>query len=498
MATIFATTLSISAQNNMQVWEGNTYSEFLTSNVDSVTFLLFPDGILNKCEEVHDTIIQTYTIHDTITQTLRDTITNIIKDTVYIYNCDGGSLAIVQTTAVTHSTYNTIVLGGKVSFDSSDAITERGICYATHSTPITEDNIVKASRGTGTFTITITGLAETTSYYLRAYAINEAGIAYGNEIVFTTPAQQTMNDTLYEGACSGKFSVAKDRQVAFSKGNLQYRASTDTWRFAENQTDYIGESNCNISPTYDGWIDLFGWGTSGYDNTANDPAAINYQPWANNNQDMSNIKTDSTQNCEMLSITGECEWIYSYMYSSNTFGYGPSANMVYRNLTGTSANYDWGVYNAISNGGNKAGMWRTLTISEWDYLLNTRTNAKYLRSPGTVNGVLGLIILPDNFSKPASISWTPNVYTSNTYTIDQWATLQAIGAVFLPAAGYRRGQLMYWVQSEGLYWSASSDTSVYACFAECLYFDDRGASTYRDYGCYSRSCGEAVRLVQDL
>ena len=62
-----------------------------------------------------------------------------------------------------------------------------------------------------------------------------------------------------EGALKGQFSVAADEQVFFSQGNLQYQASTDTWRFAENQYDMVGADNKNISATYTGWIDLFGW-----------------------------------------------------------------------------------------------------------------------------------------------------------------------------------------------------------------------------------------------
>ena len=85
-----------------------------------------------------------------------------------------------------------------------------------------------------------------------------------------------------EGALSGVFSVSDTKQVQFSQGNLQYQASTNTWRFAENQWDYvgtqipdqyghaggtvIGSDNSNISQTYSGWIDLFGWGTSGWNN----------------------------------------------------------------------------------------------------------------------------------------------------------------------------------------------------------------------------------------
>lgn len=57
------------------------------------------------------------------------------------------------------------------------------------------------------------------------------------------------------------FSVSDSTKVCFSKGNLQYQASTKTYRFAENQWDYIGEDNINMSDSYDGWIDLFCYGT---------------------------------------------------------------------------------------------------------------------------------------------------------------------------------------------------------------------------------------------
>ena len=160
------------------------------------------------------------------------------------------------------------------------------------------------------------------------------------------------------------------------------------------------------------------------------------------------------------------------------------------NLTRTSANYDWGVYNAISNGGNKASMWRTLTSSEWCYLFNTRTNAQYLWSQGKVNGVNGVIILPDNFSKPSSISWTPQA--TNTYSTEQWSTLQAIGAVFLPAAGSRDGQDVRYVQNFGIYWSSTADNQD---LAYCLYFV---SSLLLPQNFSNRFVGFSVRLVQDL
>ncbi len=301
----------------------------------------------------------------------------------------------------------------------------------------------------------------------------------------------------------GVFTVAEGKTVAFASGNLQYNAvqgshlradgtkARGTWRFAEHQYDYIGEANKNISETYDGWIDLFGWGTSGYDNTANDPAARRYQPWESTT---SRVKLDSVLNCDMYDITGECTWEYTYS-NYNYYGYGPSTNMVSKNLRGMSANYDWGVYNAISNAGNQAGLWRTLTEAEWNYLLNTRTNAQYLWSPATVNGVKGIIILPDNYKKPASITWTPkaNNWTTNTYTVDEWQLLEDLGSVFLPASGCRLGSGVTNVQYDGRYWSATYNGVDRAYY---LRFYSGGASIANGYD--HRYYGYAVRLVQDL
>lgn len=272
--------------------------------------------------------------------------------------------------------------------------------------------------------------------------------------------------------------------MAFASGNLQYNAvqgshycadgsvQQGTWRFAEHQYDYIGYDNDHISQTYDGWIDLFGLGTSGYNNTANDPSALRYQPWDKATSSIS---------------------IYISMNSVNYYGYGPSTNMTDKDLTGTSANYDWGVYNAISNAGNQAGLWRTLSSAEWDYLFNTRKNAQYLWSQGKVNGVVGMIILPDNFQKPSDISWTSqaNNWGTNTYTTEQWATLEALGAVFLPASGLRSGAKTYYL-GYGYYWSSSCSSNRYAYL---LYFE---SSSLNSRNCDYRYFGYSVRLVQDL
>ena len=259
------------------------------------------------------------------------------------------------------------------------------------------------------------------------------------------------------GAIDGLFTINADgTQVYFSQGNLQYQASTNTWRFAENQWNYTGEDNSNISETYDGWIDLFGWGTSGYNH-----GAVCYQPW-------------STSTSE-----------------GNYWVYGQSNY----NLYDGNGQADWG-YNAISNGGNTENSgWRTLTVDEWDYVINTRITVSGIRwAQGTVNGVNGTILLPDNWT--ASIYALNNTnggnYDSNTITAEDWTNiLEANGVVFLPATCWRHGTSVYDIGSYGNYRSASYSTG-YAAYV--VGFGSGYLST--NYS-YTRCDGFSVRLVRN-
>ena len=258
------------------------------------------------------------------------------------------------------------------------------------------------------------------------------------------------------GAINGKFTINEDGdQVYFSQGNLQYQASTDTWRFADNQYDYVGSTNSNISSTYSGWIDLFGWGTSGYNHGANC-----YQPW-------STSQTNSNY----------------YAYGSYTY-----------NLYDQTGQADWG-YNPISNGGNQSNQWRTLTQPEWAYVFNTRTTTSGIRyAKANVNNVNGVILLPDDWNTSTYSLNSTNTYnasfSSNTLTASQWSTLEQAGAVFLPAAGCRDGASVYDVGSDCNYWSASYGNSYYAYY---VFFYVSSLSTGSNG---SRDVGFSIRLVR--
>ena len=164
------------------------------------------------------------------------------------------------------------------------------------------------------------------------------------------------------------------------------------------------------------------------------------------------------------------------------------------NLTGASANYDWGVYNPINNGGNIANQWRTLTQAEWKYVFNTRITTSGIRyTKANVNNVNGVILLPDDWSTSIySLSSTNNdqaSFSSNMITASQWSTLEQAGAVFLPAAGDRDGTLVDMVGSGGYYWSASYNNGDNAYYVN--FYD----SFLHPYNIYRRYYGRSVRLV---
>ena len=362
------------------------------------------------------------------------------------FSTSNPELPTVTTKTITDITSTSAKSGGTVTFAGGVSIIERGICWSTNHLPTTTDTHASAGSGTGSFNSNMTGLTAGTTYYVRAYAINVAGTSYGEEESFTTETN---------GILPGLFSVSNSQQVHFSKGNLQYKATTNTWRFAENQYDYIGVDNSNISQTYSNWIDLFGWGTSGYNH-----GAICYQPWS---------------------------WSQSY---SDYYAYGSYTYNLF-NQTGQA---DWG-YNSIINGGNTINTWRTLTKEEWDYVVNLRGTTSGIRYvKAQVNGNNGIILLPDVWDISVfSFNGANNAnssFNNNIISLSEWSIIENEGAVFLPAGGLRNGKEINSVYIMGNYWSASCDNQGYVF---CFYFTQTNTNTTHD----RRELGESVRLVRN-
>ena len=155
---------------------------------------------------------------------------------------------------------------------------------------------------------------------------------------------------------------------------------------------------------------------------------------------------------------------------------------------------DWGI-NPIINGGNQANLWRTLTLSEWKYLLGNSTLRKGKKGIANVCGIHGLIILPDNWVSPKNISFisNPSDWNKNTYNSSEWESMESSGAIFLPSAGCYEENDIANVGVAGFYWPSPTNSENGS--SVCV-FDENGVWILENELNY---CGEgySVRLVKD-
>lgn len=292
-----------------------------------------------------------------------------------------------------------------------------------------------------------------TQYYYRAWVkLNDSSYYYGSVKSFVTNGILSNIQGFSSCYCPKEFSVSDSCKIYFSPGNLQYHVLKNEWRFAENQLDYLGIDNSQI-----GTIDLFAWSTY----------------------------NDSIQ------------------HTSN-FGVEISTNL--NDYAGKFV--DWGT-NPIQNDTTEV-QWRTLTSSEWNYLLFERMNHASLLGIACVNDVNGLIILPDTYpldttfkdgfaAESNAMHFRKHMY----YSLEQWQRLEKEGAIFLPAAGYRyakeeQGEIIVQevntksIQTYGYYFS-STEYEQNNKYVKYFYFGSNDAQIVTNYKNY----GHSVRLVRD-
>lgn len=198
---------------------------------------------------------------------------------------------------------------------------------------------------------------------------------------------------------------ANGTKVLFAPGNLQYQASTQTWRFAEHQYDYIGNAPGNsvtdtaVRKTQSVWIDLFVYGHTGHN--GKEPTA---------------------------------------RYTKNVDGWGQNTDHMYGSASNCSRNYDWGYFCDIQYNGEtiSKGTYRVLKKDEWNYLQKTskRTEDGYiylddnLSNEAISNKIQGRLLYPDDFPS------TDVLPKSSKITLTKWIELEKKGVVFLPKTGY--------------------------------------------------------------
>ncbi len=108
-------------------------------------------------------------------------------DSITYYIPLNSDLPVITTNAVSILSPTTAFWGGDVTYEGTSSVLQKGICWSTSSNPTLANSFTNDGSGIGTFNSNIYPLSPTTNYYLRAYATNSSGTAYGNVVTFTTP-----------------------------------------------------------------------------------------------------------------------------------------------------------------------------------------------------------------------------------------------------------------------------------------------------------------------
>lgn len=163
---------SLSAQTTMNIYQSNgTIINLPIATIDSLNFTTNPPpDRLNIYQVGGGTISIVVSIIDSITYTVSG----------------NNGLPILSTNTIISIDSSSAISGGYIVSNGGSLVTQRGVVWNTSQNPTITNSLTNNGLGIGNFTSSLNGLASNTTYFVRAYAINSNGIAYGNELTFTT------------------------------------------------------------------------------------------------------------------------------------------------------------------------------------------------------------------------------------------------------------------------------------------------------------------------
>ena len=146
-------------------------------------------------------------------------------------------LPVITTASITSITQITAVSGGNITTDNGGSVTARGVCWSTSQNPTLSDSKSTDGTGAGVFVSSVTGLTIGTTYYVRAYATNSAGTAYGNNATFKTSPALILLPALSTTDASSITNIS-----ALSGGNISSDGGAEVlargvcWSLSQNPT----------------------------------------------------------------------------------------------------------------------------------------------------------------------------------------------------------------------------------------------------------------------
>ena len=395
------------------------------------------------------------------------------------------TIATVATMPATNVFYTSAMVGGNVTDDGGVEVIERGVVYSTSQNPTTEDSKVVIGSGLGEFTCSLTNLQDGTTYYARAYAVNAKGMAYGEEVSFTTKVK-TVATVITSQATNISYTSATVGGNVTDDGGLEVTERGIVYDISQNPTTSntkvingsgLGEFTCYLTDLQEG--------TTYYARAY----AINAKGTAYGEEvtfTTTELKVgEGIENGYVYVDLGlSVKWATMNVGASKPEGYG---GYYAWGETTTKSTYDWSTYKYCN------GIYDSLT--------------KYNRSSsyGTVDNKTQLELSDDAaranwggpWRMPTDAEWT-ELREQCTWT---WTTQNGVNgykvtsksngnSIFLPAAGCRYDSSLNYEASYGYYWSSSlyTDNPHHAWY---VYFNSSRLSRYNG----TRNYGRSVRPV---
>jgi uncharacterized protein (TIGR02145 family) len=400
------------------------------------------------------------------------------------------SVPTITTTAITSVTTTTATSGGSITGNGGATVTVSGVCWSTSVNPVATGSHTTDGTATGTFTSSITGLIENTTYYVKAYATNSAGTSYGNELSFTTNAvtsttaatsvtsttatlngsinanNSTTNVTFEYGTSTGYGQTATAIQSPVS-GSVPLNVNADlTGLTPETLYHYRVKAVNSVGTSYGNDITFSTLATlTDIDGNVYNTVTIGTQTWM-----AENLKTTKYNDGTTIhNITVDATWA-----AANTGAYSDYSNIP-ANSTTYGRLYNWyAVDNNVftrgaSNGGKNVcpTSWHVPTDAEW------LTLTTYLGGESVAGGKL---------KETGTTHWTtPNSGTTNE-----------TGFTALPFGNRTNDGIYLHIKDYGFWWS-TTEYSTTTAWPRSMHY----GTTYVNRYYSNKQFGFSVRCLRD-
>jgi uncharacterized protein (TIGR02145 family) len=341
----------------------------------------------------------TYTV--TLTATNANGNNTKTKTAYIVVTTLSNQIPILSTTAMSNIANNTASSGGTITSQGSSAVTARGVCWSTSPSPTIANSKTTDGTGTGSFTSALTGLTANTTYYVRAYATNSNGTAYGNQLVFLTTANTQLPTVATTNATNITNTQATTGGNVTNQGSSAVTVKGVCWSTTQNPTTAnnktvngsgTGSYNTDIYPltantTY--YVRAYATNSSGtaYGNqiTITTTGGTTTNPYLNPNLTYGTV-TDIDGNTYATIQIGTQTWMAENLkttrYNDGTAiptglsnaAWGATTNGAYAIYDNNAANnttygklYNW---YAVNTGKLAPAGWHVPTDAEWTILIN--------------------------------------------------------------------------------------------------------------------------------